>query len=190
MDLAAQMVETNMFPTDFVYDHLFHLSEDQYDDFRDLVREDAKRKFRIAQIEAEGNDPVETGQSYGTPHDLATLYGKGRMYSNPGDIPPHNEDNQYIGNRKTVLGRPKEKASKRNTQDDNFGKDRLGAKGMKRDYNDPKKSSLALESNANYIKHQSMLKSIPSEFTPGKKLVFEQDNAKSSLLDESNIKEQ
>lgn len=190
MDLAAQMIETNMFPTDFVYDHLFHLSEDQYDDFRDLVREDAKRKFRITQIEAEGNDPVETGQSYGTPHDLASLYGKGRMYSNPGDIPPHNEDNQYIGNRKTVLGRPKEKASKRNTQDDNFGKDRLGAKGMKRDYNDPKKSPLALEGNANYAKHQSMLKSIPSEFTPGKKLVFEQDSAKSSLLDESNIKEQ
>ena len=186
MDLAAQMVETNIFPTDFIYDHLFHLSEDQYDDFRDLIREDAKRKFRITQIEAEGNDPVETGQSYGTPHDLASLYGKGRMYSNPGDVPEPNDKGQYIGDRKTPLGRPKEKASKRNTQDDNFGKDRLGAKGMKRDYNDPKKSSLALESNAEFIKHQSMLKSIPKK----KKLVFEQNGAESSLLDESNIKEQ
>jgi len=190
VDLASQMIENNLFPTDFIYDHIFHLSEDEYDDFRDLVREDAKRKFRIAQIEAEGNDPVETGQSYGTPHDLATLYGKGRMYSEPGNIPPHNEDNQYIGDRKTVLGRPKKKVSKRNTQDDNFGKDRLGSKGMKRDYNDPKKNPLALEGNTNYAKHQSMLKSIPSEFTLGKKLVFEQDSAKSSLLDESNIKEQ
>jgi len=186
MELAAQMVETNIFPTDFIYDHLFHLSEDQYDDFRDLIREDAKRKFRITQIEAEGNDPVETGQSYGTPHDLASLYGKGRMYSNPGDVPEPNDKGQYIGDRKTPLGRPKEKASKRNTQDDNFGKDRLGAKGMKRDYNDPKKSSLALESNAEFIKHQSMLKSIPKK----KKLVFEQNGAESSLLDESNIKEQ
>ena len=79
MDLAAQMVETNLFPSDYIYDHLFHLSEDQYDDYRDLIREDAKRKFRIDQIEAEGNDPVETGKSYGTPHDLASLYGKGRM---------------------------------------------------------------------------------------------------------------
>jgi len=191
MDLAAQMVETNIFPTDFIYDHLFHLSEDQYEDFRDLIREDAKRAFRIAQIEAEGNDPVETGQSYGTPHDLATLYGKGRMYSNPGDTPEPNDKGQYIGDRttkrdKTPLGRPKEKASKRNTQDDNFGKDRLGVKGMKRDYNDPKKSSLALESSAEFVKHQSMLKSIPKK----KKLVFEQNNAESSLLDESNIKEQ
>ena len=51
------------------------------------MREDAKRKFRLAQIEAEGNDPVETGKSYGTPHDLASLYGKGRMYSDPGNVP-------------------------------------------------------------------------------------------------------
>ena len=42
----------------------------------------------MAQIEAEGNDPVETGKSYGTPHDLASLYGKGRMYSDPGNVPP------------------------------------------------------------------------------------------------------
>ena len=183
MDLAAQMTETNLFPSDFIYDHLFHLSEDQYDDFRDLIREDAKRKFRVDQIEAEGNDPVETGQSYGTPHDLASLYGKGRMYTNPGDVPKPDE---YATDDKTVLGRPKEKASKRNTQDDNFGKDRLGAKGMKNDYNDSSKNSMALENNTHYHKHQSMLESIPS----GKKLVFEKKSAKSSLLDESNIKEQ
>ena len=182
MDLAAQMVETNLFPSDYVYDHLFHLSEDQYDDYRDLIREDAKRKFRITQIEAEGNDPVETGKSYGTPHDLASLYGKGRMYSDPTNVP---DPEKYASDDKTVLGRPKEKASKRNTQDDNFGKDRLGTKGMKRDYNDTDKSPLAMENNSHFAKHQSMLKSIPT----GKKLVFEQDNAKSSLLDESNIKE-
>ena len=183
MDLAAQMVETNLFPSDYVYDHLFHLSEDQYDDYRDLIREDAKRKFRITQIEAEGNDPVETGKSYGTPHDLASLYGKGRMYSDPTNVP---DPEKYASDDKTVLGRPKEKASKRNTQDDNFGKDRLGVKGMKRDYNDTDKSPLAMENNSHFAKHQSMLESIP---VTGKKLVFEQDNAKSSLLDESNIKE-
>ena len=182
MDLAAQMTETNLFPTDFIYDHLFHLSEDQYDDFRDLIREDAKRKFRIDQIEAEGNDPVETGKSYGTPHDLASLYGKGRTMSDPSNVP---DPSTY--DEKNPLGRPKEKVSKRNTQDDNFGKDRLGAKGMKRDYNDPKKSPLTLENNSRVLQHQSMLDKIP---TGGKKLVFEQNSAKESLLDETNIKEQ
>tara|TARA_B110000967_G_C18428760_1_gene337423 strand:+ start:66 stop:368 length:303 start_codon:yes stop_codon:yes gene_type:complete len=89
-------------------------------------------------------------------------------------------------NDKTPLGRPTEKATKRNTQDDNFGKDRLGAAGMKKDYNDTGKSALTLESNAQFLQHQSMLNSIPSK----KQMVFEQDKAKSSLLDESNIKEQ
>ncbi len=180
-DLAAQMIENQLLPTEWIYENIFHLSEDNYEEYRDLIREDAKRKFRISQIEAEGNDPIETGKSYGTPHDLATLYGKGRMYSDPSNVPPG-----YDKDDKSPLGRPKEKASKRNTQDDNFGKDRLGVQGMKKDYNDTNKSPLALEANAQYLQHQSMLKSIPTE----KKLVFEQNNGKSSLLDESNIKEQ
>ncbi len=182
MDLAAQMTDTNLFPTDFIYDHLFHLSEDQYDDFRDLIREDAKRQFRIDQIKAEGNDPVETGKSYGTPHDLASLYGKGRMYSDPNNVP---DPSTY--DEKNPLGRPKEKVSKRNTQDDNFGKDRLGAKGMKKDHDDTNKSPLTLENNSRVSQHQSMLDKIPVN---GKKLVFEQNSAKESLLDETNIKEQ
>jgi hypothetical protein len=183
MELAQQMTDSNLFPTDYVYDHIFHLSEDEYDDFRDLIREDAKRNFRLAQIEAEGNDPVETGRSYGTPHDLASLYGPGRMGSNPGGVP---EPEIYdADSEKDVLGRPKEKVSNRNSQEDNFGKDRLGAKGMKDDPHTTKKSPLALE-NTYFLKHQGMLGSIP---TKGKQLVFEQKNDEGSLLDESNIKE-
>ena len=181
VDLAAQMMETKLLPTDWIYEHIFHLSEDQFDEYRDLIREDAKRQFRTAQIEAEGNDPIETGKSYGTPHDLASLYGTGRMYSDPSNVP-----DGYDKDQKTPLGRPAEKVSKRNTQDDNFGKDRLGAAGMKKDYNDSNKSPLTLEGNAQFLQHQSMLDSIPNK----KQMVFEQDKAKSSLLDESNIKEQ
>ena len=180
MDLAAQMTETNLFPTDFIYDHLFHLSEDQYDDYRDLIREDAKRKFRISQIEAEGNDPVESGKSYGTPHDLASLYGKGRMDSDPNNVPNgYDKDNE-------PLGRPEEKVSNRNTQEDNFGKDRLGREGMKKDYNDNGK----LKENTHFLKHQSMLKTISIPTSNKKQLVFEEDKKGDSLLDESNIKEQ
>ena len=183
VDLAAQMMETKLLPTDWIYEHIFHLSEDQFDEYRDLIREDAKRQFRTAQIEAEGNDPIETGKSYGTPHDLASLYGSGRMYSDPGNVPDGYKEGT---DDKTPLGRPTEKTTKRNTQDDNFGKDRLGAAGMKKDYNETGKSALALEGNAQFLQHQSMLNSIPGK----KQMVFEQDKAKSSLLDESNIKEQ
>ena len=186
MDLAAQMIETQLFPTDWIYDNIFHLSEDQYDEYRDLIKEDTKRKFRLTQIESEGNDPQETGKSYGTPHDLASLYGKGRMESNPDNVP-----DGY--NEKKTLGRPKEKASNIGKQDNNFGKDRLGRDGMKNDYNtsNPSNSStknsspLALE-NSGFLKYKNMLKSIP---TTKKQMVFEQDEKNDSLLDESNIKE-
>ena len=183
MDLAQQMMDTKLFPTDFIYDHLFHFSEDEYVEFRDLVREDAKRTFRNAQIEAEGNDPVETGQSYGTPHDLASLYGKGRYYDEPDNVPAGYDEKE--------LGRPEEKVSNINTQDGNFGKDRLGVKRMKGDENESDSirptykggSPLALEAKTAYLQNKDMLKKIPLN---RKQLVFEQDE---SLLDEGNLKE-
>jgi hypothetical protein len=190
VELASSLMENQLLPSDWIYENIFHLSEDQYDEYRDMIREDTKRKFRLTQIETEGNDPVETGKSYGTPHDLATLYGQGRMYSDPTNVPAGYADDL----EKNPLGRPKEKASKRNTQDDNFGKDRLGVAGMKKDYNSNNKikqdfkggSPLALENSQLFSKYESMLKNIPTK----KQLVYESDNAGESLLDETNIKEQ
>jgi hypothetical protein len=183
MELATQMMESKLFPSDFVYDHIFHFSEDEYTEFRDLVNEDAKRTFRNTQIESEGNDPQETGQSYGTPHDLASLYGKGRYYDEPDNVPAGYDEK---------LGRPEEKVSNINTQDSNFGKDRLGVKRMKdTDKNDSDSirptykggSPMALEAKTAYLQNKDMLKKIPIN---RKQLVFEQDE---SLLDEGNLKE-
>ena len=183
MDLAAQMQETKLFPTDFIYDHLFHFSEDEYCEFRDLVREDAKRDFRNTQIAAEGNDPQDTGQSYGTPHDLASLYGKGRYTDAPDNVP--------LGYNDKKKGRPEEKVSDINTQDGNFSKDRLGVNKMKGAENvseSPKSKSknnppLALEARTAYLQNKDMLKKISVN---RKQLVFEQE---STLLDENNLKE-
>ena len=73
-ELSATILEQSILPTDWIYDNIYHLSEDQFDEMRDLIREDAKRKFRLTQIENEGNDPQESGKSYGTPHDLASIW--------------------------------------------------------------------------------------------------------------------
>ena len=43
-DLAQQMMETKLVPTDWIYDNIFHFSEDQYQEYRDLIIEDQKRK--------------------------------------------------------------------------------------------------------------------------------------------------
>jgi hypothetical protein len=98
IDLARQMQETKLFSSDYIYDHIFNLSEDSYMEMRDLVTEDYKRLFRLNQIENEGNDPAKSGKSYGTPHDLASLYGRrqgdekgmpfGRVPAGYEDVPP------------------------------------------------------------------------------------------------------
>tara|TARA_R110000824_G_scaffold18026_6_gene72150 strand:+ start:17544 stop:19472 length:1929 start_codon:yes stop_codon:yes gene_type:complete len=137
VDLASQMLDTKLFPSDFVYDHIFNLSEDKYMEMRDLVAEDYKRYFRIGQIENEGNDPAKSGKSYGTPHDLATLYGrrKGEDKGQPfGTVPAGYEDKTEtpgIGDIGPEGGRPKEHASHYGTNDGLGGRDPLGVHGMK-----------------------------------------------------------
>jgi len=185
VELANQMVDNNLLPTDWIYENIFQLSEDQYDQMRDLIREDAKRKFRLTHIESQGNDPVETGQSYGTPHDLASLYGRGRYEG--GDVPTGYDE-------KSVLGRPQEKVTDRNSQQSAFGKDRIGAMGMKKD-NDSSDSikpqykggsPLALENKPLSVAQEDMLSKIPIS---KKQLVYEADKKKESLLDENQIRE-
>ena len=165
MTLAQSMLDSKIIPSDWIYEHIFHFSEDEYDEYRELVRQDQKRVFRNAQIESEGNDPLETGRSYGTPHDLASLYGKGRMYSDPSNLPTGYDEGTT---KKTPLGRPKKQLTKRNKQEDNFGKDRLGVKRMKDDKS-------VNENNATKIfsKYEGMLKTIPKNKTRSKKLISE-----------------
>ena len=185
-ELSQNLMEQGLMSTDWIYDTVYNFSEDKYDEMRDLIREDAKRKFRLGQIESEGNDPVETGKSYGTPHDLASLYGKGRMYSDPGNVPAGYDETDPVG-------RPKDSISNTGTQDSNFGKDRLGVKRMKdTDKNDSSDSrtdsnrnGIALESaKMAYLQNKDMLKKVPR-----KRLVFEDDKQAESLLDEKQLKE-
>jgi hypothetical protein len=184
-ELAQQLLEQKLLPTDWIYDNIFHLSEDQYDEYRDLIREDAKRAFRVTQIENEGNDPVESGKSYGTPHDLASLYGKGRNDSDPKNVPRGYDEDE-------TLGRPKDSISNIGKQDSNFGKDRLGVKRMKdTDKNDSldsrtdtNKSGMALENaQVAYLKNKDIFSKMDK-----KKLIFEQDKDDTSLLDENQLR--
>jgi len=171
VDLAKNIMESKLLPTDWIYHNIFHFSEDQFDEYRDLILEDQKRSFRNKQVEDEGNDPQETGKSYGTPHDLASLYGKGRTMSDPGNVPVGYGDD-------LKLGRPEEKVTNINTQDNVFGKDRLGKKDMK-----PESPIVNENAKTVYLKNKSLLTEIK------KKLVFESDKDKESLLDETQLRD-
>lgn len=185
IDLVTSMTDSDLFPSDWIYENIFHLSADQYDEMRNLVLEDKKRKFRLQQVENEGNDPLLSGKSYGTPHDIATAYGKGRVYERPGNVPDgYNTDQPEVG-------RPVEKASFINTQEDPLGKDRLGKDAAKRDdqqgYGRDTTQPFAMESAKKELgKHMKTLDSIGNK----KILLYEDRKAANNLLDESQIREE
>ena len=184
--LAAELLTNKIVPTDWIYDHIFNFSEDQYEEYRDLMIEDAKRKFRIDQIESEGNDPSKSGTAYGTPHALASLYGPGR-YEGTGAL-PKGYDEKKDSYPDQVLGRPKEKASSIGTQDNAFGKDRLGVSAMK-GKDEPNslrpsgKSALALENSSTHTIYNQMQDQFKGMFPKSKINLFEESN----LLDENNL---
>jgi hypothetical protein len=199
IELAGSIMENNLMPTDWIYDNILHLSENQISEIRDLLAEDKKREFRYEQIKTEGNDPAESGQAYGTPHQLASLYGKGRQSTRTKDDVPkgYDEDNDQYPEQ-PIPGRP-EKGVDHNDQDSNFGRDRLGKddlKGAGKDadgmdkYNVKTRANVnanmkleSMNTNAIFFKNKNMFEDM--KFSR-KINLFEQSN----LLDEDNIREE
>ena len=186
IDLARQMTETKLFSSDYIYDYIFNLSEDKYNEMRDLVREDAKRGFRLSQIENEGNDPVVTGESYGTPHDLASIYGAREQ----GDVPAG-----YDERDPQPEGKPREKFSILGTQKDPMGgRDRLGVHGMKGGFpsdNENVSEDISKKKAQGNLKAKLVLTQNKNMFPTNKKtLIFEEKiEEQSDLLNEDNIKD-
>ena len=181
VDLAKSIQDTNLLPSDWIYDNVFRFSEDEFDEYRDLVVEDKKRVFRLAQIENEGNDPAKTGRSFGTPHDLASLYGKGRNgVGETGAIPPGYDETRPVG-------RPKEKASIVGTQKRAFGKDPLGSieNGTLYTANQPDEGSGTPKAMFEVKRHKELFESIDRNH---KKSMFDIE-PESGMLDEKNIKD-
>jgi len=173
IELANSIADKKILSSDFVYKNIFNLSEEEMDFEREKSLDDAAHNFRLNQIENEGNDPIETGESYGTPHDLANLYSTKRDKA-VRDLPDGYDEEKP--------GRPKSKLSTFGTDKGNFSRDPLGKSGMTAD-DSPNRtndiSPLALEENNRILKRLSLnrLKS--------KQLIKE--NLKSSMLDEENI---
>jgi hypothetical protein len=187
--LAIELLQNKIVPSNWVYDHIFQFSEDQYDEYRELIIEDSKRKFRLDQIENEGNDPAKTGEAYGTPHSLAALYGPGRYPGSQGV--PKGFDEKTDTYPDQVLGRPKEHASTIGTQDSPLGRDRLGRKEMGGAGEEPNgfktaykgNSPLALENIDAQIRLLQIKDSLKERFPSQKVNLFEG----SDLLNEDNL---
>ena len=173
VELANSIADKKILSSDFVYKNVFNLSDKEMEYERNRSLDDAAHIFRLNQIENEGNDPIESGESYGTPHDLANLYSTKRDKGIK-DIPDGYDENEP--------GRPKTKLSDFGTDKSNFSRDPLGKDGMTAD-DSPNRtnnvSPLALEENSRLLKKLSLNR------LKGKQLLNEE--GKSSMLDEENI---
>jgi len=174
VSLAADIIDKKLFSSDWVGDKIFQMSEDQINEQRDLISEDVKRTFRYSQIENEGNDPTISGESYGTPHDLATVYNK----TNRGDLDVPDGYNEF---EKNPVGRPKEKASIYGTDNSAFGRDPLGKKGMKEPK--PEQPSVGNKARAFALESMKGLESLKKK----KMMIYEEKTNTPTLLDEKNI---
>ena len=121
--VAGDMMDKGLFSKDWVMENVFGLSPDEYDSEKEQQVDDAMHKFRISQIENEGNDPTESGISYGTPHDLASLYGNKRDKAvGPAQVPSGYDEKEP--------GRPVIDPTKYGSDKSNFSRDPLGKQGQ------------------------------------------------------------
>jgi hypothetical protein len=187
VDLANQAMENSSLPRDYIWKNVFHISEDEFDELDDLIVEDQKRKFRYKQIAEEGNDPAETGQAFGTPHQIASLYGgKG---DGPLDVPAgYNEKNPNEPLK--IPGRPQKYKSTYGTDEAPFGRNgvydmKSNAETKEDDYKVSfKGGTMNMEgTKAVYLQNKSALEKMFGKENARKTNLFEQ----SDLLSEDNI---
>jgi hypothetical protein len=171
IDAAQKMLDAKVMSKDWIYENLFGLSPDQYNREKELMVKDAQQNFRVSQIENEGNDPSESGVSYGTPHDLAALYGNKRDKAvGTNQVPTGYDENP--------VGPPKQTISKYGTEDSNFSRDPIGQQGTKADI-----------TSENKISNQSVFNGLKSSLQKIKnqKQILKEEG-ENSMLSEKNIK--
>ena len=174
--VAKEMLDGKLFSKDWVYENVFGLSPDQYNEQKDIMMKDAMDAFRINQLENEGNDPTESGMSYGTPHDLASLYGNKRDKAvGPAQIP--------TGYDEKPQGRPIEKPQNYGSDQSNFSRDPLGKGGLT-----PDKLEKPSDGNRVSTFEARNLKKSLQKLKNKKQILKEEDN--NGLLSEKNIKSQ
>lgn len=65
VSVATDMVENKFFSYDWVYKHIFNMSEDDIKEVKDQVVEDAKQRYRFTSIEEDGDDPAKPFKKIG-----------------------------------------------------------------------------------------------------------------------------
>lgn len=143
LQLIQIIKENKLFSKKWVYENLFNLTIDEWNEQQDLIIEDLKREFREEQIKTEGNDPLVTGKSFGTPHDIVTMQMASKAAK---DQDPSIADLYRKDARHDNPGRPEKRTTWERPQDQDFGHDPTGRKELNRPINASKDITLLMKS--------------------------------------------
>jgi hypothetical protein len=182
ISLASDIKDLKMVSQDWVYKNIFNMSEDEWKEEQFKVINDLKLQFRHEQIESEGNDPVKTGESFGTPHDLATLQ-QGGDDDSAGDSFGENKGGAPEGGFDGA-GRPKE-GGNYGTDENPFGRDPLGNKSLSKNERYNATSVINQEQIAGIVSR--MKSKVKTKEMLRESLKTDTNETPSSLLDEKNI---
>jgi hypothetical protein len=180
--LATNMKESLMFSEKYIYENIFNMSSNEWTSEQEQVIEDAKRKFRLGQIDSEGNDPKKTNMSFGTPHDIASMH-----VATKGGLLPGQEQEHVAG-----PGRP-EQIGVFSSQNSISGTDPLGGKNLSSTFTQDKNPlkhtfkkdnplSMEVKTFINSLKNKKILQ---ESLDAGKN----NDNDNGTLLDENQLLE-
>ena len=208
--MAQSIKDNRTLSDDWVYEHIFNMSEDEIEEQRNKKLEDLQREFRYNQIAEEGNDPSKTGQSFGTPHDIVSMQMTSKRNGDEIDFTDKEKNFPEKPGDTDNIGRPEEHGSTYGTHKHPMGWDPLGAKVNRKPFAVDKSvrhkykggSPLARESveeDTNYKKIaeiQNIIKSLPSRVKlKSKKILMESigsgseddDQLSLTFLDESSL---
>lgn len=134
INMVNNIIDKNLFSKKYIYENIFGLTEKEWQHEQDLILEDVARTYREEQIKNEGNDPVITGKSFGTAHDLALLYMKKKEENDLIDTNNGQEtdikDLTAVDKRSDNNGRPKKFGSFERQKDPSSGIDPTGRKDL------------------------------------------------------------
>jgi hypothetical protein len=128
VELAGNLKESLLFSEQWIYENVFNMSRIEWEQEQEQVIEDLKQDFRKEQIKSEGNDPVKTNMSFGTPHDIASMHVSTKFDG----LAPGMEQEHVAG-----PGRPKD-VSTWGKHSSPHGRDPLGAKEMSKTFSTDK----------------------------------------------------
>ena len=144
-EIANQLLENKLMSRKWIYDNIFEFDDSEKADIFDGIVEDTKQKFRLEQIETEGNDPANQPQDSGEDEEDDVMARRG----------------EWGGDRRSGTGK-KEFGNEYSAKDikdaTKYERERYGKREFKG------KSPLAVSKGGTIVAREGLLKSLKSKF--------------------------